>query len=325
MRARLPVVVALFAVIAPAAPAPLTFVRAMELPRVEGRIDHLAYDATAHRLYVAALGNGSVEALDTAAGTHVRSAPAFHEPQGVAVVADRNLVAVAEGQGEGLQLLAGRALERTRSVALGDDADNVRYDARARILYVGYGDGAIAAIDPADGRVSGRAQVGGHPESFQLEPGGSRIFVNVPSARRIAIVDRTTMKPSGAWPVTAAEANYPMALDEAGHRLFVGCRRPARLLVYDTQSGRQTATAEIAGDTDDIFFDAARHRVYVIAGDGVVDVLDAAAPAPVRIARVLTAPGARTGLFVPGEGRLYVAVPHRGGQRAEVREFSVGR
>ena len=112
-----------------------------------------------------------------------------------------------------------------------------------------------------------------------------------------------------------------MALDETGHRLFIGCRRPARLLVYDTRSGTSVAATDIAGDTDDLFFDAARHRVYVIGGEGFIDVLDVAAAVPARVERLTTGPGARTGLFVPGESRLFLAVPHRGAQRAEIRVF----
>jgi len=302
---------------------PLTLIRAIELPRVEGRIDHLAFDAARQTLFVAALGNNTVEVLDTASGAHVTSLTGFREPQGIAVAADFNLVAVANGQGEGAQFIAAADYKRGAAVAIGDDSDNVRYDAAAKTIYVGYGGGSLAAIDPASGRVTGRVAVGGHPESFQLESSGPRVFVNVPSARRITVVDRVTMKPAGAWPVTTADANYPMALDEPGHRLFVGCRGPAKLLVYDTQSGKEIGSVAIVGDTDDLFFDAARKRVYVIGGEGFIDVLDARTATPSRIARVPGAPGARTGLFVPAQNRLYLAVPHRGAQKAEIRVFEV--
>lgn len=302
--------------------AALSFVRAIDLPGVEGRIDHLAYDPSTHRLFVAALGNGSLEVLDAAAGVHLRSLPGFHEPQGVAVVPDAKSVVVAEGQGDGAEIVDAVDLRRRRGVTLGDDSDNVRYDAAAKAVYVGYGDGALAALSATDGRVTGRVTVGGHPESFQLETAGPRIYVNVPSARRIVVVDRAAMKVVAAWPVTAASANYPMALDEGGHRLFVGCRNPATLLVYDTRTAKEAASTDIAGDADDLFYDAARHRVYVIGGAGFIDVLDAAAAAPIRIARIPTAAGARTGLFLAGEGRLYLAVPHRGAQRAEVRIYA---
>jgi len=159
-----------------ASPEPLTFVRAIELPRVEGRIDHLAFDPATERLYVAALGNNTVEVLDVKAGVHLRSLRGFREPQGIAVAADTRSVGVANGQGEGLQLLSADDYRPGAMVRLGDDADNVRYDAAARRLYVGYGDGALAAIDPAAGTLNGQVKLAGHPESFQLEREGSRAF-----------------------------------------------------------------------------------------------------------------------------------------------------
>lgn len=239
----------------------------------------------------------------------------------IAVVGDLRLAAVANGEGEGLRFVDTVGLALGRAVTLGDDSDNVRYDAAAKTLYVGYGSGALAAVNPADAGVLGRIALPGHPESFQLESNGQRIFVNVPDARQIVVVDRQTRRVLASWPVTAAAANFPMALDEQRHRLFVGCRRPAKLLVYDTQTGRDVASADIVGDTDDLFLDAARERLYVVGGEGFIDVLDVRGPEPSRIPRIASAPGARTGLFVPESGRLYLAVPHRGAQQAEIRVF----
>src|SRR5262245_34234396 len=218
---------------------PMTPVRSIELPNVNGRIDHLAYDAATHRLFVAALGNNTVEVLDARAGAHVRSLPGFREPQGIAVAAGTRAIAVANGQGEGLQLMSADDFRPGAVVRLGDDADNVRYDAAARRLYVGFGHGALAAVDPVAGKLLGQVKLAGHPESFQLERNGSRVFVNVPNAEHIAVVDRNSMKVTSTWPVKTAGANYPMSLDEANHRVFIGCRRPAKVLVFDTSSGTE--------------------------------------------------------------------------------------
>jgi DNA-binding beta-propeller fold protein YncE len=314
-------IVLLIGICATQAQEPLAFVRAIELPRVEGRIDHLTIDSAQQRLFVAALGNNSVEVLDLRSATDTRSIPGFHEPQGIGQPLDGNLVAVANG-GTGDLVLVGRTdLRVAKTVSLGDDADNVRFDRLTRHFFVGYGSGALAAITE-DGRRVGDVKLDGHPESFQLQASGTRIFVNVPDARHIAVVDRRAMKVEATWPITTASANYPMALDEAGHRLFVGCRRPAVVLVINTDTGKVVSSAEIAGDTDDMFYDVKRQRLYVIGGDGFVDVLRRSDRDHLeRIARVTTAAGARTGLFVPDSDRLYVAVPHRGRQRAEIRVF----
>jgi DNA-binding beta-propeller fold protein YncE len=302
---------------------PLSQVGVIPLPGVEGRIDHLTVDISAQRLFVAALGNNSVEVLDLAGGRHGKSIRGLQEPQGIAMLPGLPQIVVANGQGTGVEFRGGDDLHVVKAVTLGEDADNVRADERAKRVYVGYGSGAIAAIDATDGRKIADVPVGGHPESFQLEGGGPRIFVNVPTARHISVIDRTAMTLVATWPVTEAASNYPMALDEANHRLFIGCRKPAVVLVFDTQSGKQTGSVEIAGDTDDVFWDAKRQRLYVTAGEGFIDVLQATGGTLQRTAHIQSAAGARTSLFVPSLNRLYLAVPHRGSQAAEIRVFEV--
>ncbi len=303
-------------------PAPFTLVGTIELPGVEGRIDHLAVDVGAQRLFVAALGNNTVEVLDLKSGRHLKSLPGFKEPQGIAVVPDAKLVAVANGQGEGVQFVDASDFHLTKAVRLGDDSDNVRYDGTAKRLFIGFGGGALAVVSPADGKVLAEAKLSGHPESFQLERSGSRAFVNVPTANHIAVVDRTAMKVVATWPVASAKSNFPMALDEPNHRVFVGCRRPAKVLVYDTTTGKESGSFDSVGDTDDLFYDPARKRLYVTGGDGFLDVFqEQDANRFARLAHIATAGGARTSLFVPELTRLYLAVPHRGNQKAEIRIY----
>jgi hypothetical protein len=131
---------------------------------------------------------------------------------------------------------------------------------------------------------------------------GSHVFVNVPTADQIVVVDRTSMSVVGTWPVTTPKANFPMAIDEADHRLIVGWRRPAKALVYDTSNGKEVASFDIVGDTDDLFYDVARKRLYISGGEGFT-----------------------TSLFVGDLSRLYLALPHRGSQKAEVRIYEARR
>lgn len=300
---------------------PLVLKNAIPLPKVEGRIDHLAFDAARGRLVVAALGNNSVEVIDTANSTHVTTIPGFHEPQGVAVVPDVNVIAVANGDTGTLQLIDAQSYQLRQTVPVGGDADNVRYDATAKRLYVAYL-GGLAVIDPGSRQVVERVSIPGHPESFQLERDGSRIFVNLPGAAQVVVADRKTASVVARWQAVTARANYPMAVDESTHRLFVGCRQPATVAVFDTTTGMALTTIPVVGDTDDLFYDSARKRLYVIGGEGYVDVLQrGTGDAFKRTARIATASGARTGLFVPAQNRLYVAVPHRGAQRAEIRVY----
>ena len=290
------------------------------LPKVSGRIDHLTVDRARQRLFIAALGNDTVEVVDTAKGTHLRSLPGFHEPQGMAFVPDLDAVAVANGDSGTLQLIDANTMQTRWTVKIGGDADNVRYDAAAKRLYVA-AQGGIFAVDPASGRGLQRIAISGHPESFQLESSGTRLFANLPGASEVVAADRRTMAVTARWPTATCQSNYPMALDESTHRLLIGCRRPASLALLNTDTGKAVTTLGIVGDTDDLFYDVARRRAYVIGGEGFVDIVQRDGDGLRRLGRIPTRDGARTGLWVAEQSRLYVALPSRGGEPAAVRVF----
>ena len=301
---------------------PLRLIQTIPLRNVEGRIDHMAVDLKGERLFIAALGNNTVEIVDLRAGKHMGTIGGLHEPQGVAFVPEFNKIFVANAQSGACEVFDGSSFKRIKSIKLSDDADNIRYDAATRRVYVGYGNGALGIIDAATGDQLGEIKLDGHPESFQLEKSGPRIFVNIPSSQRIAVVDREKPAAVTAWSVGGATANFPMALDETHHRLFVGFRKPAKLMVYDTESGKVIANLDSPGDADDIFYDGTRQRIYISGGDGFIGIIQQQdADHYKSLTKIPTALGARTSLFVPELGRLYLAVPHRGTQRAEVRVY----
>jgi DNA-binding beta-propeller fold protein YncE len=293
------------------------------MPGVKGRIDHFGVDAKRHRLFVAALGNDTIEVLDIAARKRERSLDGFGEPQGILQVPETGRVFVANGSSNRVDILDAESLVLLGHVTGLEDADNVRYDAQARKVYVGYGRGALRVLDATTGVSAGDIALPGHPESFQLERNGARIFVNVPTAGRISVVDRAKQAVVGSWSVPAV-ANFPMALDEAGRRLLVGTRAPALLLAYDIDTGRVVAKHPIGGDTDDLFFDAARKRVYVVCGEGRIDILRQDDPDHYALeGTVNTAPRARTGLLVPEDDALYVAAPANGASPARVLAYKL--
>ncbi len=295
----------------------------IELPDVTGRIDHLSADLNGHRLFVSALGNHTVEVLDVESGKRVRTLTGLAEPQGVYYDPSTSRLFVACAGDGAVKVYDGATYQLLKTAAFSGDADNLRYDERRRRVIVGYGDGALAFLD-AGGNKNGEIALDAHPESFQLEKSGDRVFVNVPDRKEIQVADLAKNKVVAKWPVTSALKNYPMALDEAHHRLLIGCRAPARMLAIDTESGKQTASVEIVGDTDDLFYDAAKKRVYVIGGQGFVDIFEQKdAGHYSRIGHLATAPGARTGLFVPAWDTLCIAVPRRGEQRAQILVYEV--
>lgn len=210
---------------------PLTQVQTIPLDGVQERIDHFGLDAAGKRLFVAALGNETVEIVDLTAGKVARHIKNLHAPQGIGFAAESNRLAVANEEDGSLRLYDATSLQQTATINLKDDADNIRYDASSRRFWVGYGNGGLAAIDPESGRQIADVKLDAHPESFQLETNGKRIFVNVPRAGHVAVVDRETGTIIEKFAVTEASANFPMALDEADRRLFIGCRSPAKLIL----------------------------------------------------------------------------------------------
>jgi DNA-binding beta-propeller fold protein YncE len=209
-------------------------------------------------------------------------------------------------------------------LSFNDDADNVRYDNLLKRVYVGFGSGGIGIINTADSKHVGSIKLAAHPEAFALEKNGQRIFVNVPTARHVAVVDRAKGAVIAKWSTGLAFGNFPIALDEANHRLFVGCRSPSKLVVLDTESGRVLTSIGISGDSDDLFYDSKRHRVYAICGAGKIDVIEQTDPNTYIVSsKIDTANGGRTGLFIPERDTLFVAIPHHGNQAAEIRCYQI--
>ena len=303
--------------------ASLELVSTIPLPGVKGRIDHFSVDVKGHRLFVAALGNDTVEVVDTQGGRTTRMS-GLGEPQGVLYVAASNRLFIANGSADRVDVVDAASMQVVKRVEALPDADNVRFDSSSGKVVVGYGRGALRFIDPGTLESAAEVALPGHPESFQLEEAGPRAFVNVPTSHAVVVVDRTKRTTLASWSTGGAFANFPMALDEAGHRLFVGARVPATLLVMDTESGKIVAKTSIGGDTDDVFYDAMRKRLYVVCGEGRVDVLRQESPDRYVVHEsVKTAPRARTGLFVPEEDRLYVAAPAEGSMAARILVFRV--
>jgi YVTN family beta-propeller protein len=287
---------------------------------VSGRIDQLGIDVKRQRLFVAELGNNSLGVVDLAAEKVLRTVAGLSEPQGVAYVPFADSVFVANGGDGSVRVLRGDDLAPIGRIELGEDADNVRVDTQRNRVLVGYGNGALAVIDPATRTKAADIRIKGHPESFQIDETGTKVFVNVPDARDIEVADLAS-EANQSLPMHGAGSNFPMAIDRDAHRVLVVFRNPPTLMALSSEDGRIVAKIETCGDADDVFVDPKRRRVYVSCGEGVVDVLEQREAEYRRLARVPTVSGARTSLFVPELDRLFVAVRAKSNEPAAIWVF----
>jgi DNA-binding beta-propeller fold protein YncE len=313
---------------APDAPRPLVLTEAIATPGVQGRFDHFGFDGK-NQLFVAALGNNTVEVIDISARVRSHTITGIPNPQGVAYAPDAKKLFVASSKGK-LRIYAGENFDLVKEIDFHGDVDNLRYDAATHRIYVGFGEdetGAIGMVDAATNeRLPEEYKLGAHPESFQLETAGPNIYVNLPDLKQIAVINRKT----GAiarWPLTL-EHNFPMALDEADHRLFVATHEPARLAVFDTNTGHAVAEFPCVQDADDVYYDAGRKRIYVPGGEGYISVFQQTDPDHYQLlAKVPSTLGARTaGYFGKGHkgfDRFFLGVPPRADHGAEIWIYTV--
>src|SRR5579863_6125749 len=313
---------------APAArtqPQPLQLIQRIPVPDVAGRIDHFTAYPKRRLLIFAALGNNSMEIVNTFQGKVVQSVKGLDEPQGVLYVPGLDKIFVANAGNGRVNVYDGKTYALRKSIELGEesDTDNLRWDEASKRVFVGIV-GGIAMIDAAteahvDKDLKGS---GGHSESFQLEKKGSRVFVNVPDDSSVVnVIDRKTGG-LAKWELNGAKANFPMALDEDDHRLFVVTRRPPLLMVLDTDTGKEVARVPVGGSCDDVYFDAERKRIYSIGGEGFISAVQQNDPNHYSLrANIPTTVGVRTGVFFGAS--LYVGVPAAGLEPAQIWNYAV--
>jgi hypothetical protein len=272
---------------------PLVLRTRIALPGVYGRMDHFGWDNKRGLLIVSALGNDTVEIVGNWRRLHTITG--LEGPQASVYIPGADRIAVSNQSGK-LRFFDAATYAPVQTVDFGNDAntDNMRYDPASKRLYVGYGSGArgaIAVVDPVAMERVNEYPVGTHPESFQLEANGPRIFVNLPGQGSIGVIDRAT----GAvtkWKMPEHTNVHAMALDEPGQRLFTAALQPGRFTVVDTRSGRVVATLPCVLGVDDLWYDAERKRIYV-PGSGAVDVFEQIDPDHYRaIAHVAVGAGA---------------------------------
>src|ERR1700736_4114632 len=303
---------------------PLRLVQTISIPGVEGRFDHLAVDLKGQRLFLAAQAHRSVEVFDWAAGKRIHSVGGVGEPHAERYVPASNELLVSIGdEAEGaLKILNGETFETLATFKILVDADGITYDPVTQYVYIENGGKdagnteycLVSVIDTANRKNIGDIRVdGAELEAMAVEHSGTRLFVNMKTLKQVGIIDRNKLQVISTWPIPGAGVNTPMALDEMHHRLFVGARQPAEVVVFDSDTGKVVAKTPCVGDADDLSYDPAHKRIYVTGDEGFISVIaQADADHYEPMAKIRTRPRARNSLFVPELNRLFVGVPSDG-------------
>jgi 4-phytase/acid phosphatase len=313
-------------------PAPaLQLSKTIVLPGVTGKFDHLAIDTADNLLFITAGTNHSVEVIDLKTDKVQQSITGLGKPHGLAWDAATGSLYVSDGSLAELRVYKGTPFALAGKIKLSDDADDMAYDEARHLLYVGHGgkDAAnppnIAIVNTGDFSLAANVSTAAHPEGLAIDPQSGRLFANIADSNEVAAIDTAGKAITARWKLTKAAENVPMAFDSEDQLLFVACRTPGTVIALDATTGKERASLPTAGGADDLFYDPALRRVYVISGAGEVDSYQVDEAKNLHPLDVLhTAAGAKTALFVAAQNLLYVGVPGVGGNSAEIRVYSTG-
>ena len=312
---------------------PLRLLGRTYVPGFEGDFDHFAMDMKGNRLFLAGEEKGTLEVFELKSGKHLKTVTGLDSPHAIHYLADRNRIIVTDS-GDGMsKVLDGKTYAVVGTMKLVPGADVMTYDPSTRHLWVVTGgknasakmkDTTVSIVDPGSGKVLGDVKFDtDFTEGIVAEQKGDRVFINVAGKHQVAVVDKKTRKVIATWPVKEGENNAPIALDEASKRLFVVTRKPFRLVVIDTDSGKSVASFEAPQRTNELMFDQANKRLYLTGDDHVAVFQQDDADHYREIARVASDKGAKTAILVPELNRLYVAVAGKGATKASVLQYEV--
>src|SRR6266496_1841305 len=291
------------------------------MPAVKGRIDHLDVNLKEKVVYVAALGNNSLEIVDISNGKVLHSIKDLDEPQGVAYIPQQQEIFVANGGNGDCYFYNAHSFEKTATIHLSSDADDVRYDSTSEKIYVGYGAGGIAVIDAKQHKQIGSIKLSAHPEGFQLDKKLNRLFINVPDAHQVVVADLTSSKLITIWSSGEFQSNFPLAIDTFLHHIFIGYRHPPKLVVMNEETGTIVSTSDLVSDVDDVYFDVSTGKIFASGGGGFISIYQWEKSILKQVANIPVRNGARTSLLIPSLNLFVLAELANQNAEAQLRVY----
>jgi DNA-binding beta-propeller fold protein YncE len=309
--------------LAPLHAAELELKQTIALKGKAGGLDHLALDTKRDRLLVANKANNTLDIVDLKAGKLLQQVANQTGIQGVAYAADLDRIYVGLGTNGLCNVFDAETYKAVKTIKFTDDCDNVHYFANTQMVYAGHAEKALGVINAKTNAQKTDIKIPGTVEGFVLEEKRPRLYASTPEPSQVVVIDTAKNEVAAVYPLKLAGGAHPIALDEASHRAYIGCRKEPMVVVLDTETGKEVASAAIPDGVDDLFFDAGRKRVYVSCGDGFLAVLKVVDPDHIEVLeKVATVKGAKTCLQVPESGKIYLAVPRQEGQDGpEIRVY----
>lgn len=312
-----------------AKPAPLKLVTTFSLPaNVKGHFDHLIVDTKTGRLFATPEDFHAVLVLNAKTGEMIHQIDGVEKPHAVLFRPDLNRIYITDGEDGSLKVFDSNSYELQARIPLLRDADSIGYDPASKLLYIDNGGGDVgqkysmlSVVDTTENKKLADIRIEGDTlEAMALDANRPHLYVNNREKNSIAVINTFTRKIIAAWPITMGKSNITMALDEARHRLFVGCRS-GQMVVLDTNTGHELKSFPIVKGVDDLAYDDASKRIYA-AGDGAVSVYEEVDADHYRLlGDVPTGPLGKTARLVPQMKRYFVAVPQHGSAAASIMVF----
>ena len=275
-----------------------------------GQLNHMAVSDKHKHLFVANKINATLDVIDVEEGKLLQQIPGQNGCSGIDYAPDLDYVMIANHAAKNCNIYKynGKTYEFVKTIEV-EGGNKVRYKKSNQQLYLANkadGKNILSVYDKDFNHVTDINLPGGH-SSYEIAQKSPRIFMNGPGV--IYVVDTDNNKVLETLPLTLSTVNKPIVIDEQANRVFVGCRKPPKVVVFDSKTGKEITSADIANDLDDFSFDIKRKRIYAACGEGFISVVQQIDPDNYKlIENVPTRKRARTGVFSQGMDLYFLGV-----------------